>query len=113
MDQKLISGIGNIYASEILHLCKINPLKESKKISKKEMKKLVFFSKSVLKNAIKKGGSSIRDFVHISGNTGNFQNYFKVYNRESEKCLKSNCPGKISRVIISNRSTFYCNFCQK
>ncbi len=113
LDQKFVSGIGNIYASEILHLCKINPLKESKNISKKEIKRLVFFSKSVLRSAIKQGGSSIRDFVHISGKSGNFQNYFKVYKRDGKKCLKINCRGKISRVIISNRSTFYCNICQK
>ena len=67
MDQKLISGIGNIYASEILHLCKINPLKDQKKSQKRD-EEISFFFKICIKNAIKKGGSSIRDFVHISGN---------------------------------------------
>tara|TARA_Y100001970_G_scaffold285919_1_gene406830 strand:- start:277 stop:1137 length:861 start_codon:yes stop_codon:yes gene_type:complete len=113
LDQKFVSGIGNIYASEILYLSNINPLKISKNISQIEIKKLVYFSKIVLRNAINKGGSSIRNFVNISGTTGNFQKYFKVYQREGKKCLKSNCNGKIMRIIVSNRSTFYCNICQK
>ena len=113
LDQKFVSGIGNIYASEILYLSNINPLKISKKVSQIEIKKLVFFSKLILRNAINKGGSSIRNFVNIGGTTGNFQKYFKVYQREGKKCLKSNCNGKIMRIIVSNRSTFYCNICQK
>ncbi len=113
LDQKFVSGIGNIYASEILYLSNINPLKISKKVSQIEIKKLVFFSKLILRNAINKGGSSIRNFVNIGGSTGNFQKYFKVYQREGKKCLKSNCNGKIMRIIVSNRSTFYCNICQK
>ena len=75
--------------------------------------KIIKNSKSVLKNSIQKGGSSIRNFVNTSGNVGNFQNYFKVYKRQGRKCPKNNCDGKILRTVISNRSTFYCNICQK
>ena len=81
IDQKFVSGIGNIYASEILFLSKINPKIPAMKLSKEDYKKIIFFSKRVLNNAIKKGGSSIRDFKNISGKTGNFQKEFKVYQR--------------------------------
>ena len=87
--------------------------KKSCDLSDYELSDLVKYTKRVLNNSIKKGGSSIRDFVNTSGNSGTFQKYFKVYNREGKKCPKINCKGKISRTVISNRSTFYCNICQK
>ena len=113
IDQKFVSGIGNIYASEILFLSKIKPTKHAMKLSKDECKKIISFSKSVLNKAIKKGGSSIRDFKNISGENGSFQKEFKVYQRENLNCLKSKCKGKIKKMFISNRSTFFCNTCQK
>jgi formamidopyrimidine-DNA glycosylase len=113
IDQKFVSGIGNIYASEILFLSKINPTTHAMKLSKEDCKKIISFSKSVLNKAIKKGGSSIRDFKNTSGETGNFQKEFKVYQRESLNCLRSKCEGKIKKIFISNRSTFFCNTCQK
>ena len=113
IDQKFVSGIGNIYASEILFLSKISPKKNVNKLSLKECKKIIFFSKDVLNKAIKKGGSSIRDFKNISGKSGNYQKEFKVYNRENLNCLRNKCNGKIKKIFISNRSTFFCNICQK
>ena len=113
IDQKFVSGIGNIYASEILFLCKIKPTKHAMKLSKDECEKIISFSKSVLNKAIKKGGSSIRDFKNVSGKNGSFQKEFKVYQRENLHCLKSNCRGEIKKIFISNRSTFFCNTCQK
>ena len=71
------------------------------------------FSKIVLNKSIKEGGSSIRNFVNTSGKAGGFQKHFKVYQREGKKCIKNKCKGKIFRLVISNRSTFYCNICQK
>ena len=113
IDQKFVSGIGNIYASEILFLSKINPKTHAMKLSKEDCRKVIFFSKSVLNKAIKKGGSSIRDFKSISGENGNFQKEFKVYQRENLNCLRNKCKGKIKKIFISNRSTFFCNNCQK
>tara|TARA_B100001769_G_C21979153_1_gene526495 strand:+ start:10 stop:873 length:864 start_codon:yes stop_codon:yes gene_type:complete len=113
IDQKFVSGIGNIYASEILFLSKINPNKQAMKLSKEDCKKIIFFSKSVLNKAIKRGGSSIRDFKNISGKSGNFQKEFKVYQRENLDCQRKQCTGKIRKIFISNRSTFFCNNCQK
>jgi formamidopyrimidine-DNA glycosylase len=113
IDQKFVSGIGNIYASEILFLSKINPTAYAMKLSKDECKKIISFSKSVLNKAIQKGGSSIRDFKNTSGKSGNFQKEFKVYQRENLNCVRYKCTGKIKKIFISNRSTFFCNTCQK
>ena len=113
LDQKFVSGIGNIYASEILFLCKINPKTYAMKLSKSDCKKIIYYSKSVLKKAIEKGGSSIRDFKNTEGKNGSFQKEFKVYQRENQGCSRKNCHGKIKKIFISNRSTFFCNICQK
>jgi len=113
LDQKFVSGIGNIYASEILFYCKINPFKEVKYLTKLDIKKIKYFSKFVLNKAIKKGGSSIRNFKNVSGRNGKYQNEFKVYQRENLNCLKEECFGKIKKKFISKRSTFFCNRCQK
>ena len=90
IDQKFVSGIGNIYASEILFLSKINPQKRISLLSSEECKKLIMNSKYVLNKAIKQGGSSIRDFKNTSGVKGGFQNNFKVYQRERKKCKRIN-----------------------
>ncbi len=113
IDQNFVSGIGNIYASEILFLCKILPSKQVSLLSLNDCQKISHFSKVVLKKAIDKGGSSIRDFKNISGNQGSFQKNFNVYQRENKNCLKYGCKGRIYKKIISNRSSFFCNLCQK
>ena len=113
IDQKFVSGIGNIYASEILFLTKINPNKKAHLLNKENCKKIIFNSKKVLLEAIKKGGSSIRDFKNITGKTGNFQKKFKVYEREGQNCKRVGCKGLIQKKMISKRSSFFCNTCQK
>ena len=112
LDQNFVSGIGNIYASEILFLSGIKPEKKASLINRVECKKIMICSKKVLLNAIKNGGSSIRDFKNILGIKGSFQDNFMVYNRENLKCKRYKCKGTIKRKIISNRSTFFCNKCQ-
>ncbi len=113
LDQKYISGIGNIYANEILYYSKINPYKNVKKLNISDLKKIIYFSKFILKKAIKKGGSTIRDFKNTKGIAGSFQNEFKAYNRENKNCLNKRCLGKIIKVFISNRSSYFCKNCQK
>ena len=113
LDQNFVSGIGNIYACEILYLSCINPFKKAKLLDKKDRKKIEVNSKKILLEAIKKGGSSIRDFKNVSGSKGNFQKDFKVYEREGLNCKKIKCNGIIIKKSISNRSTFFCNICQK
>ena len=113
LDQNFVSGIGNIYANEILFYCKISPFKLAKKISNKDIFKISKYSKQVLNLAIKYGGSSIRDFKNTKGASGSFQNEFKVYGRENKNCTTMNCRSKISKIFLSNRSTFFCKLCQK
>ena len=113
LDQLFVSGIGNIYANEILFSCKLNPFKTAKDLNESECSKLVKFSKLVLLDAIKKGGSSIRDFKNLKGQSGSFQKNFKVYLREGKICKNNKCDNIIIKKFISNRSTFFCNSCQK
>ena len=112
LDQRFVSGIGNIYASEILFACKINPFKKAKQLNKNECLNIILNSKKILQQAINKGGSSIRDFKDISGNKGTFQKEFKVYQQEGAACKRPKCNGIIKKKMISNRSTFFCNICQ-
>ena len=113
MNQKFVGGIGNIYANEILFYSKIYPKKKAFQINTNEIIKIVKFSRHVLQRAIRYGGSTIRDFMNTKGSIGRFQKEFKVYEREHEKCLREICNGKIIKSFITNRSTFFCNSCQK
>ena len=113
LDQKIISGIGNIYANEILFHSGLNPRKKGLKLKDFELKYLYKYSKLVLKKAILKGGSSIRDFRNTEGAKGSFQENFKVYDKDNHNCPNKKCNYKIKKINISNRSTFYCENCQK
>ena len=113
LDQNFVSGIGNIYASEILYLSKISPLNSAKILNETQCKKIVLSSKKVLKTAILKGGSTIRDFKNATGDRGKFQKEFKVYGRDKKICKRPNCSGIICKITQQNRSTFYCKKCQK
>ena len=112
MDQRFISGIGNIYANEILFLAKIKPNKISSKLTSIDVSRLYFSIGKVLKRALKLGGSSIKDFHSSVGQKGRFQNEFKVYDRENLKCLRSGCSGLIARVVSQGRASFFCSECQ-
>ncbi|MBJ7488952.1 MAG: bifunctional DNA-formamidopyrimidine glycosylase/DNA-(apurinic or apyrimidinic site) lyase [Candidatus Fonsibacter sp.] len=112
MDQRFISGIGNIYANEILFLAKIRPNKISSKLSLVDIGRLHPSIGKVLKRALKLGGSSIKDFKSSVGEKGRFQNEFKVYDREDLKCLRTGCSGLIARVVSQGRASFFCDECQ-
>ena len=92
---------------------KINPLKKGNDITKKEIKKIIRYSRLVLNKAIKKGGSSIKNFKDFQGNEGSYQKEFKVYGKKGENCPSKNCKEKIVKLNISKRSTYVCNICQK
>ena len=113
MDQKCVSGLGNIYVNEILFLSKVKPFKSVKKLKNEQIKDIVYFTKKILSQAIRLGGSSIKDFSSGKGERGEFQQFFNVYNKKGLKCSNADCNKKIIRVVISNRSTFYCGRCQK
>ena len=113
MNQKFVAGIGNIYANEILFYCHLNPLKSISKLNDKNILAIIKNTKIVLKKAIFFGGSSIKNFKKTNGKTGNFQQYFHVYAQNNKKCSRISCKGKIKKVLMGQRSTFYCNKCQK
>ncbi len=113
IDQNFISGIGNIYASEILNYSKINPLKLSYNLNNHEINKIIFYSKKILKYAIKRGGATISNFHSIKGKAGSYQKEFRAYDRENNQCINKSCSGTIIKLNISNRSTYMCNICQK
>ena len=113
MDQKFISGLGNIYVNEILFFSGVRPLKKIKKLKDNEIQKIIEFSKKIISKAIVLGGSSIKDFSSSSGKKGSFQQYFNVYGKKDENCPKVKCKGKIKKIVISNRASFFCDKCQK
>ena len=112
MDQTFVSGLGNIYVNEALFLSKIYPLRQCSNLERKSIKNLIYNIRKVLKIAINQGGSSIRDFKNVYGKSGNFQQFFNVYGQENKNCSRISCKGKIKKISISNRSSFYCNVCQ-
>ena len=113
LDQRVIAGIGNIYACEALFRAGISPKRKAATIPGKRSKPLVEAIKAVLKDAIKAGGSSLRDYAKADGALGEFQHHFAVYDREGARCPKKDCNGQIRRIVQAGRSTFYCPKCQR
>ena len=113
LDQRVIAGIGNIYACEALFRAGISPKRQAAKVQPASIAPLLRAIKTVLKEAIKAGGSSLRDYKKADGELGDFQHHFAVYDRTGEPCPKKGCGGTIKRIVQSGRSTFYCPRCQK
>ena len=113
MDQKFISGLGNIYVNEILFFSGVRPTKKIKKLTNFEIQKIIKFSKQIISKAIIHGGSSIKNFSSSSGKKGSFQQHFSVYGKKGENCPRVKCKGNIKKIIIANRASFYCARCQK
>ena len=113
MDQKFISGLGNIYVNEILFQSKVRPERKVSKLNDDEINKIINYSKKILRRSIKLGGSTIKDFSSDNGKKGIFQQHFKVYGRKGEKCSNTDCNNSIIRTVISNRASFFCKSCQK
>ena len=113
MDQKFVSGLGNIYVNEILFSSKVKPTRKIKFLKDNEIKEIIKNTKKILSKSIKLGGASIKDFSSSNGKKGSFQQHFRAYAREGEKCSNIDCSQRIYRVIISQRSAFYCPRCQK
>ena len=113
LNQSVVAGLGNIYVCEALFMSGISPKKRASKISKIKCEELVQNIRAVLMSAIEAGGSSLKDFTDIQGNSGYFQFEFYVYGRENECCKIKNCGRKIKRISQSGRSSFYCPSCQR
>src|SRR5205823_4990204 len=111
LEQKIMSGIGNIYASEILFSCKISPLKPTNKVSQEEIEKILSHAKIILQKAIDMRGTSVVDFVSPLHGKGSYQNELKVYMKENKPCCECQTPIIMER--INNRSSFFCPNCQK
>lgn len=111
MDSKIVVGVGNIYASESLFLAGIHPKRLAGKITKKNALYLTIAIKKILKQAIKQGGTTLKDFKSSDGKPGYFQQKLKVYDRKNEACI--NCKKPIKQITLGQRSTFYCTHCQK
>lgn len=111
MDAKIVVGVGNIYASESLFLAGINPKRLAGKITKKNAKDLTSAIKKILRQAIKQGGTTLKDFTSSNGKPGYFQQKLKVYNRFGKPCVS--CKNSIKQITLGQRSTFYCSNCQK
>ncbi len=111
MNQAVVAGVGNIYASEVLFKARIKPSKAAHNLKLVDCDRIVVEIKSVLMESIRLGGSSFDDFRHVSGEKGGFQNHFLVYDQEGKPC--SECGQKIRKKVFSGRSTYWCNACQK
>jgi len=111
LDQRVIAGLGNIYVCEALWRARISPKRLAAKVNTDQIKRLVPAIKQVLKEAVKAGGSSLRDHKRVDGELGYFQKSFAVYDREGAPCPRCKC--KVKRIVQAGRSTFYCAKCQR
>jgi formamidopyrimidine-DNA glycosylase len=113
LDQHVVSGLGNIYVCEALFRAKIRPTRKAGQIARPRVAALVPIIRDVLRDAIEAGGSSLRDFRQADGELGYFQHRFDVYGREGDPCRTADCPGSVTRIVQSGRSTFFCAQCQR
>ncbi len=119
LDQRVVAGLGNIYVCEALHRALLSPKRLASTIATRSgapnqrAEHLVEAIKHVLADAIKDGGSSLRDHKLTDGGLGMFQHHFRVYDREGQPCRTAGCRGTVKRIVQNGRSTFYCPACQK
>ena len=111
LNQKLLSGVGNIYADESLFRAGIRPRRRASSLKNEDLRRLYLSLQEVLQEAIALGGSSVSDYVDADGEEGFFQLQHRVYGREGEPCLV--CKSPVKRVVIAGRSSHYCPKCQK
>ncbi|MEM8632031.1 MAG: bifunctional DNA-formamidopyrimidine glycosylase/DNA-(apurinic or apyrimidinic site) lyase [Pseudomonadota bacterium] len=113
LDQRIVSGLGNIYVCEALYRAGISPRRRVASVGPKRIARLVPEIRKVLAEAIEAGGSSLRDHRQADGELGYFQHSFTVYGREGAACLTPGCGGTVQRIVQSGRSTFFCGRCQR
>lgn len=111
MDAKVVAGVGNIYANEALFAAGIHPSRAAGQVSREEYRALAQAIKRVLRLAIGRGGTTLRDFVAEDGRPGYFQQRLKVYGREGEGCRR--CGGPVEVVRLGQRATYFCGRCQR
>ncbi|HEY0628080.1 MAG TPA: bifunctional DNA-formamidopyrimidine glycosylase/DNA-(apurinic or apyrimidinic site) lyase [Sphingomicrobium sp.] len=111
LDQRIVAGLGNIYACEALFRARIDPRKAAGKVSRAKLDALAEAIPAVLEDAIRAGGSTLKDFAAPNGELGYFSKQFDVYDREGEPCR--GCAGTVRRIVQGGRSTFFCPSCQR
>ncbi len=111
LDQRVVAGLGNIYVCEALFRAAISPRRLASSVAGARAERLVPAIKSVLKDALAAGGSSLRDYAHADGELGYFQHHFAVYDREAKPCPRCGTP--VRRIVQSARSSFFCPKCQR
>ena len=110
LDQAVIAGVGNIYASEALWLARLRPSRRTGRLTEAEARLLTRSVRQVLEHALEHGGTSLKDFVDADGREGENAEYLRVYGREGEPC--SRCRTAIRRTLIQGRATYFCPTCQ-
>jgi formamidopyrimidine-DNA glycosylase len=111
LDQRVVAGVGNIYANEILYRVGVRPTTRSWRLTRERVGQIARMTPKVLREAIRWCGTSFSDYRDADDKFGEFQNRLRVYDREGENCRL--CPSEIKRVVLGNRSAFYCPSCQK
>ena len=111
LDQRAFRGMGNIYTDESLWRARIHPARLAANLTRQEIARLYCAAQSILREAIRLGGSSISDYVNADGQPGEFQIRHRVYDREGKKC--SRCAARIRRIIVAGRSSYFCPRCQR
>ena len=119
MDQRVVAGLGNIYVCEALFRAALDPAKPASRLARASgaptplAARLVVSVKAVLDQAIRAGGSTLRDYVQTDGKIGSFQEQFRIYGREGQPCARPHCRGTVRRTTLGGRSTFHCPVCQR
>ncbi len=119
LDQHVVAGLGNIYVCEALHRAGLSPRRQAGTLSARgglpteRLERLTRAVREVIAEAIEAGGSTLRDYAQTDGTLGYFQHRFAVYDREGESCSKPGCKGRVTRIVQSGRSSFFCGTCQR
>ena len=111
LDQRIVAGLGNIYVCEALNVARIHPVRAGGTVSRPRLEALAAAIPAVLDDAIRAGGSTLRDFLAVDGTLGYFQKQFRVYGREGLPCVRDGRP--VRRIVQSGRSSFFCSWCQR
>jgi formamidopyrimidine-DNA glycosylase len=115
LDQRAVAGIGNLYASEILHVAGVHPARRCDRITRDQWRRIADATHAVLETAIRCEGSTLGDgtYRNALNQAGSYQNHHRVYDKAGEGCLRCGAESRIVRIVQAQRSTFYCRECQR
>jgi formamidopyrimidine-DNA glycosylase len=113
LDQRGISGIGNIYASEILHRVGLDPRTPANRVTKAELEAIARETEQVLGESVEYRGTTLMNYRTANGDSGKFRQQLRVYGHAGEPCRKPGCSGTIQRIVLATRSTYFCSHCQR